>query len=281
MLKILYRLLIHCRNIVRSGYYAETDRQPEQIPSPFAGKRTPSLSSSHSHTDRPSLTFPGAKDNALRSLATTIYYLLTPDRPNGVFHMNKSAVRLFPGPLRSATKRRRQSSPSHTDHARPPPRPRRVHAHNPRAPPARREEGAPHAVPPRFLSSVRPVEGRPRFPHTDDSRVTTSRSWAPTSTQGRCCSSSSPPASGRCRGCSPRTSRAPAGQHAPAASSRRSSSPVSRGRTIASSRARGSRRCGQTRRVPKSGLRLWRVKASAVVPADAPCAFMANFCIDD
>ncbi|KAI0916328.1 hypothetical protein AcV5_003295 [Taiwanofungus camphoratus] len=74
------------------GYYAETDRQPEQIPSPFAGKRTPSLSSSHSHTDRPSLTFPGAKDNALRSLATTIYYLLTPDRPNGVFHMNKSAT---------------------------------------------------------------------------------------------------------------------------------------------------------------------------------------------
>ncbi|KAI0918191.1 hypothetical protein AcV7_006994 [Taiwanofungus camphoratus] len=49
------------------GYYAETDRQPEQIPSPFA-------------------------DNALRSLATTIYYLLTPDRPNGVFHMNKSAT---------------------------------------------------------------------------------------------------------------------------------------------------------------------------------------------
>lgn len=45
----------------------ETDRQSDEIPSPFA-------------------------DGALRSLATTIYYLLTPDQPNGVFHMNKSAT---------------------------------------------------------------------------------------------------------------------------------------------------------------------------------------------
>ncbi|KAI0777570.1 RmlC-like cupin domain-containing protein [Trametes elegans] len=49
------------------GYFAETDRQIEQIPSPFAG-------------------------GAPRPLATSIYYLLTPDEPNGVFHMNKSAT---------------------------------------------------------------------------------------------------------------------------------------------------------------------------------------------
>ncbi|CCM01057.1 uncharacterized protein FIBRA_03105 [Fibroporia radiculosa] len=49
------------------GYFAETDRQTEQILSPFAG-------------------------NAPRPLATSIYYLLTPDEPNGVFHMNKSAT---------------------------------------------------------------------------------------------------------------------------------------------------------------------------------------------
>ncbi|KAI0646202.1 RmlC-like cupin domain-containing protein [Trametes meyenii] len=49
------------------GYFAETDRQTDLVPSPFAG-------------------------GALRSLATTIYYLLTPDEPNGVFHMNKSAT---------------------------------------------------------------------------------------------------------------------------------------------------------------------------------------------
>ncbi|KAH9919450.1 RmlC-like cupin domain-containing protein [Epithele typhae] len=49
------------------GYFVETDRQDEQIPSPFA-------------------------DQALRPLATSIYYLLTPEEPNGVFHMNKSAT---------------------------------------------------------------------------------------------------------------------------------------------------------------------------------------------
>ncbi|KAF9806655.1 hypothetical protein IEO21_08610 [Rhodonia placenta] len=31
-------------------------------------------------------------DKALRPLATSIYYLLTPDEQNGVFHMNKSAT---------------------------------------------------------------------------------------------------------------------------------------------------------------------------------------------
>ncbi|KAI0795043.1 RmlC-like cupin domain-containing protein [Abortiporus biennis] len=49
------------------GYFVETDRQSEQVPSPFA-------------------------DGALRSLATSIYYLLTPDAGVGVFHMNKSAT---------------------------------------------------------------------------------------------------------------------------------------------------------------------------------------------
>ncbi|KAH9914349.1 RmlC-like cupin domain-containing protein [Fomitopsis serialis] len=49
------------------GYFAETDRQSETVPSPFVG-------------------------GAPRSLATTIYYLLTPDEKNGVFHMNKSAT---------------------------------------------------------------------------------------------------------------------------------------------------------------------------------------------
>ncbi|RPD65372.1 hypothetical protein L226DRAFT_543331 [Lentinus tigrinus ALCF2SS1-7] len=49
------------------GYFAETDRQVDQVPSPFAGQ-------------------------ALRPLATSIYYLLTPDEPNGVIHMNKSAT---------------------------------------------------------------------------------------------------------------------------------------------------------------------------------------------
>jgi len=63
-------ILVDQLNLIKhpeGGYYAETDRQSEQIPSPFV-------------------------DGASRSLATTIYYLLTPDEPNGVFHMNKSAT---------------------------------------------------------------------------------------------------------------------------------------------------------------------------------------------
>ncbi|KAH8103314.1 RmlC-like cupin domain-containing protein [Cristinia sonorae] len=55
------------RKHIEGGYYAETDRQSEVIRSPFA-------------------------DEALRPLATTIYYLLTYDYPDGLFHMNKSAT---------------------------------------------------------------------------------------------------------------------------------------------------------------------------------------------
>jgi len=49
------------------GYFVETDRQEEVVGSPFAGGET-------------------------RSLATSIYYLLTRDNPNGVIHMNKSVT---------------------------------------------------------------------------------------------------------------------------------------------------------------------------------------------
>ncbi|KAF9068583.1 RmlC-like cupin domain-containing protein [Rhodocollybia butyracea] len=47
------------------GYFAETNRQSIQVPSPFASAE-------------------------LRSLGTSIYYLLTEDSPSGVIHMNKS-----------------------------------------------------------------------------------------------------------------------------------------------------------------------------------------------
>ncbi|KZT24463.1 hypothetical protein NEOLEDRAFT_1067085 [Neolentinus lepideus HHB14362 ss-1] len=49
------------------GYFAETDRQTETVPSPFA-------------------------DGASRSLATSIFYLLTNEEPNGYIHMNKSVT---------------------------------------------------------------------------------------------------------------------------------------------------------------------------------------------
>ncbi|KAI0036909.1 RmlC-like cupin domain-containing protein, partial [Vararia minispora EC-137] len=62
--------LIHDLKLIKhpeGGYFAETDRQKDQIPSPFAGGQ-------------------------LRSLATTIYYLLTYESPNGYIHMNKSVT---------------------------------------------------------------------------------------------------------------------------------------------------------------------------------------------
>lgn len=71
-------------NHATTGYYAETDRQSEQIPSPFVGMWDRSCIGSPRSPQTP--------DGASRSLATTIYYLLTPDEPNGVFHMNKSAT---------------------------------------------------------------------------------------------------------------------------------------------------------------------------------------------
>jgi len=58
-------VLIKTLNLQRhpeNGYFVETDRQPAQVPSPFA-------------------------DNKLRSLSTSIYYLLTHDEPQGVFLM--------------------------------------------------------------------------------------------------------------------------------------------------------------------------------------------------
>ncbi|KAF7323791.1 Cupin-5 domain-containing protein [Mycena kentingensis (nom. inval.)] len=49
------------------GYFKETDRRMDEVPSPFA-------------------------DGAARSLATSIYYLLDHESPSGVVHMNKSVT---------------------------------------------------------------------------------------------------------------------------------------------------------------------------------------------
>lgn len=57
-------------NAYHTGYFAETDRQEVQIASPYA-------------------------DGKGRSLATSIFYLLTADHPSGKIHMNKSIVRRF------------------------------------------------------------------------------------------------------------------------------------------------------------------------------------------
>lgn len=69
------------------GYYVETDRQAEEIPSPFAGMLPLTGTSMHGVDRAHTLA-----ESAPRPLATTIYYLLSYDRPEGIFHMNKSAV---------------------------------------------------------------------------------------------------------------------------------------------------------------------------------------------
>ena len=73
-----------------AGFFAETDRQVEQVPSPFAGEKGSYYFDMY--PIRASSLNGDVLDKALRPIATSIYYLLTPDEPNGVFHMNKSAV---------------------------------------------------------------------------------------------------------------------------------------------------------------------------------------------
>jgi predicted cupin superfamily sugar epimerase len=58
------------------GYFAELDRDPLTIPNPF------------SHTYQTTSTTPFSGDNTIRNASTSIYYLLTPVRPQGHFHRN-------------------------------------------------------------------------------------------------------------------------------------------------------------------------------------------------
>ncbi|KAH7356789.1 RmlC-like cupin domain-containing protein [Rhexocercosporidium sp. MPI-PUGE-AT-0058] len=67
---------------IEGGYYAETDRAKENIPSPFASKI--SSTTTGLVPGRPGF------DPSLRSLSTTIFYLLTPSGPQGGFHRNAS-----------------------------------------------------------------------------------------------------------------------------------------------------------------------------------------------
>ncbi|MCJ1393543.1 hypothetical protein MMC18_006418 [Xylographa bjoerkii] len=67
------------RNL-EGGYFVETDRDPLRIPNPFRAD--------DSHTAK--LSLDGYQDDSARSASTTIYHLLTPEHPTGVFHRNKA-----------------------------------------------------------------------------------------------------------------------------------------------------------------------------------------------
>ncbi len=65
---------------IEGGYYIETDRAKETIPSPFPSK--PSSTTTGLVPQREGF------DPSLRNLSTTIFYLLTPSGPQGGFHRN-------------------------------------------------------------------------------------------------------------------------------------------------------------------------------------------------
>lgn len=66
---------------IEGGYFAETDRATETIPSPFGGQME---STSKLAPQRPGF------DPTVRNTSTTIFYLLTPGGPQGGFHRNKA-----------------------------------------------------------------------------------------------------------------------------------------------------------------------------------------------
>lgn len=70
---------------LEGGYFVQTDRDETTIPSPYPPEplsaRTVNLAG---HKD--------GFDPALRRLSTTIFYYLTPQRPQGSFHRNRSRI---------------------------------------------------------------------------------------------------------------------------------------------------------------------------------------------
>ncbi|KAK1754679.1 RmlC-like cupin domain-containing protein [Echria macrotheca] len=73
---------------VEGGYFAETDRDPRLVPSPFPPVPASSDSTSLGNTSKASAERPGF-DPAVRNASTSIYYLLTPASPQGNFHRNR------------------------------------------------------------------------------------------------------------------------------------------------------------------------------------------------
>lgn len=65
---------------IEGGFFVETDRAPDTVPSPFP---TTTSTTTDFVPQRPGF------DPALRSSSTSIFYLLTPNGPQGGFHRNK------------------------------------------------------------------------------------------------------------------------------------------------------------------------------------------------
>ncbi|KAF7889722.1 uncharacterized protein EAF02_002137 [Botrytis sinoallii] len=65
---------------IEGGFFAETDRAPDVIPSPFGSDKS---STTDIAPQRPGF------DPTVRNSSTSIFYLLTPHGPQGGFHRNK------------------------------------------------------------------------------------------------------------------------------------------------------------------------------------------------
>jgi predicted cupin superfamily sugar epimerase len=71
------------------GYFAEIDRDPLTIPNPFlknGGKQEDGVE--EKEEEKKTAEKPMSGDNSLRNASTSIFYLLTPVRPQGHFHRN-------------------------------------------------------------------------------------------------------------------------------------------------------------------------------------------------
>ncbi|TVY29637.1 Uncharacterized protein LHYA1_G001014 [Lachnellula hyalina] len=66
---------------IEGGYFSETDRAPDTVPTPFPFSTSSSTTGLAPH--RPGF------NPLVRNSSTTIYYLLTPTSPQGGFHRNK------------------------------------------------------------------------------------------------------------------------------------------------------------------------------------------------
>ncbi|KAI9844960.1 MAG: hypothetical protein M1838_001944 [Thelocarpon superellum] len=79
--------LIHTLGLLKhpeGGYFVETDRDARRVPNPFQDD-----SSYVRHGIVPTAAQTRDGDDTTRCASTTIYYLLTPGNPQGVFHLNR------------------------------------------------------------------------------------------------------------------------------------------------------------------------------------------------
>ncbi|PGH36976.1 hypothetical protein GX50_00212 [[Emmonsia] crescens] len=76
--------ILNLQTHIEGGYFVETDRDPLRVPNPFLKNNKP-------YRHQPGhATAQNVGDDSTRSASTSIFYYLSPARPLGVFHRNRS-----------------------------------------------------------------------------------------------------------------------------------------------------------------------------------------------